>query len=492
MKKILITLPLIVIVIVLGACGGSGYGRSGGTPPPVNGGGGSYTNASLSGTWVFTAHGSGNTSDFAVLGIFTTDGAGNITSGSQDVNDSSAGYKASTPITTGTYSVNSDGRGQVQLRPNSGSSVVFRFVLTSSGKARLFEVSGLEDATGQMFKQDSTAIANLSGTYVLRLDGFFGGNIDSVVGQLVATGGPTSGTLAVTFDENYSGSVTAQQPGSGTFNMTTNGRGTASLNGAAGTFSLVYYIVNSGHIEILETDTNAVLAGGADLQSGTFSTAINGPFVFSVAGLQNTGGGFVGSIREVGHIQLDGSGNITAGVEDYNVGGSYSQGVTFTGTYTVAASGRLTMHFVYPSFTADYVGWLSTPQSGVLLTDDTTTVESGSMLQQTVTPTNATLNGNYGVAFAGPNYTNNYNVEFTAALAFDGTGNISGTQDFQAGGVLVPNTALTGSYFIDNTGIAAGNLGGLPFRLYIANSSNAYFIAADSGRGYSGVVVLQQ
>jgi hypothetical protein len=274
--------------------------------------------------------------------------------------------------------------------------------------------------------------------------------------------------------------------------VTTNGRGTASLTGAAGSFNLVYYIVNSSHIEVLETDANAVLAGGADLQSGTFSNAINGPFVFSVVGLQNTGSGFVGSIREVGRIQLDGAGNITAGVEDYNVGGSYNQGVTFTGTYAVTANGRVTLHLIYPTFTADYVAWLSTPQSGVLLTDDTTTVESGSVLQQTVTPTTATLNGNYGVAFAGPNYTNGYNVEFTGALAFDGLGGISGTQDFQAGGVLVPNTALTGTTFVDASGIASGNLSGLPFRLYIANSSNAYFIASDSGRGYSGVAVLQQ
>jgi hypothetical protein len=492
MKKLLVTLPLIVLVISLAACGGGG-GSSSTTPPPVTGGSGGYTNASLTGTWVFNARGSGTSDDFAVLGVFTSDGNGNVTSGSQDVNDSASGYKPSQAI-TGTYSISSDGRGQMQLN-YTGGNAIFRFVLTSTGAARLFEVSGVEDATGQMFKQDSTAIANLSGTYVLRLDGYVGGYIDSVIGQVTASAGPASGTLAATFDENYSGTVTQQLADSGTFAMATGGRGTAALTGAAGTFNLVYYIVSASHVEIMETDTNAVIAGGADLQGTGFSTAaFNGPFVFSIAGLANSGATAY-SIREIGRIALDGSGNITAGAEDYNFGGAFYENVPYTGTYSVAPNGRFTLHFVYASGTADYFGWLTSAQSGVLLTNDANAVESGALKFQSVSPTLATLNGNYGLAFSGPNYTGNYNVEFTSALKFDGAGNIAGSQDFQAGGTLVPNAALTGTYTVGTNGHFSGSFPGspaLPFRLYVADATTAYFIPADSGRGYSGVLTAQQ
>lgn len=486
MKRILVVAALWTIVIAFASCGGGARF----SPPTVGGGDNTgFSNSSLNGTWVFSARGSGSTNDFAVLGVFTADGNGNITSGSQDVNDSNAGYSANTPV-TGSYSVGSDGRGQIQLR-FSGGSVVFRFVFTSPGKARFFEVSGVEDATGQMLKQDPAAISNLSGNYVLRLDGFFNGTIDSVVGQISASGGPTNGTMTATLDENAASSVTEQQSASGTFTMGSNGKGTAAITGAAGTFNLAYYIVNSGHVEFLETDVDGVLSGGADAQGGPFSSvAFNGPFVFSIAGLADNGG-VVQTVKEVGRIQLDGGGNITSSFEDFNFGGNFQENVPFTGTYTVQQNGRFTLHFVYSDGTADYVGWLSDSQNGVLFTTDANILESGTLKQQTVTATNATLNGNYGLAYAGPDYAGGFEVQLTAATKLDGAGNITGTEDHQSGGLLSANSTFTGTYSVGSGGKAIGTIEGIPMSLYIVDGSTAYFISAAPNRGYSGVLISQ-
>jgi hypothetical protein len=486
MNKRLAVAAMIVLALAFASCGGG----SNNAPPPVGGGSnGGFSNASLNGTWVFTVRGSGAANDFAVLGIFNADGNGHITSGSQDLNDSSSGYSANNPV-SGTYSVASDGRGQVQLN-FSGGNALFRFVLTSGGKARIFEVSGVEDATGQMFKQDSTAISNLAGNYVLRLDGFLNGGIDAVVGRISASGGPASGTLSATLDENFGGTFTPQLATTGTFNMAASGKGTAALTGGATTFNLAYYIVSSSHVEFIETDIGGVLSGGADLQGSDFSTAaVNGPYVFSIAGLTNTGTQ-VQTIREIGRTVLNGSGAITSGAEDLNLGANFQENVNYTGTYTVQPNGRFTMQFAFSNQNVNLVGWLSSTQSAVLMTTDSDLVETGTMRLQTGSFSTATLNGNYGLAFAGPNFSTGFEVQLTGATRFDGAGGIAGTEDFQTGGTLTANSPVSGGYSIDANGHSAGTLGGIPFRLYLADSSTAYFIAADSQRGYSGILAVQ-
>jgi hypothetical protein len=98
--KALFVFVATVAFALLTSCGSSGAGSTS-IVPPVQAQSG-YTNASVSGTYAFSDHG--------LIGTFTADGNGNITSGT--INSYYSGLP--TPCTAtvkGTYSVQSSGAG---------------------------------------------------------------------------------------------------------------------------------------------------------------------------------------------------------------------------------------------------------------------------------------------------------------------------------------------------------------------------------------------
>ena len=83
MRKILLTL---ISIVALGGLGCLRWRSSSNNTPvpsgPIGGNNAGFTNASLKGTYVFAANGINPSNvNFAVVGIFTADGSGNITSG---------------------------------------------------------------------------------------------------------------------------------------------------------------------------------------------------------------------------------------------------------------------------------------------------------------------------------------------------------------------------------------------------------------------------
>jgi len=82
---------------------------------------GPFSNASVSGPFAFTLAGVDNLSlsPFATGGILTSDGAGTITSGTQDFND---GGSVTTNVgLTGSYSIASNGRGTLNIVTGAGT-----------------------------------------------------------------------------------------------------------------------------------------------------------------------------------------------------------------------------------------------------------------------------------------------------------------------------------------------------------------------------------
>src|SRR5215469_14775061 len=163
---------------------------------------GSYTNASLKGSYVYQVRGTSLVTGlpYREAGVFTADGAGHITGGVDDL----AGELASGSSTTlsgafnGTYSVNSDGSGSIFIGPTvlgnisgaSGSQVGFVITLVSSSKVQLMEGDAFAVGAGTAELQDSTAVGAVpAGTFV------FG-----VHQEITATGGqaPASQVGALT------------------------------------------------------------------------------------------------------------------------------------------------------------------------------------------------------------------------------------------------------------------------------------------------------
>ncbi len=494
MRKILLTLTSLIALAALTACGGGSSTTTIVPTPPSSGNNAGFTTASLSGTYVFSTAGASSAS-FAVVGSFVADGAGKITSGTRDsVND--AGGQALAESITGTYNVNQDGRGQIIFNGSSGQTV-YRFVIGANGRARLFQISNTADAVGDIipWPNPNLNISFAQVTYVFRFDGEDASkNPYGAVGALTLNS--AGNTVTGTIDENDAGTYHAQVAVTGTIAATsTPGRYTASFTTATGTHNFVFYPVSQNHIEMLSTDKNFFLHAYADLQTGPISAtpaAFSGDQVFSIAGYDTNG-----PILETGRLTLDGAGNLANAIEDYNDAGLYSDGVTFGGTYTVAANGRWTSAFTYTSSTMSVVGWQVTPQkSVVLVTGSTATnyniVETGVMRSQTLGLTNASIKGNYAEDLSGYyNYSPAGNVESSGNFLAAGDGTLSGTVDSQTPTAINTDVAQTGSYSVAADGRGLGAVGPVPVHFYTVDADTIYLISTDANRLYQGKMVLQ-
>ena len=88
-----------------------------------------FTNSNLTGTYVFSTSGADSSNNFiTTAGAFVADGKGGVSGGTMDVADSGGVQPVALPITSGSYSVGSDGRGTVQLT----SSVALSYTRLSS------------------------------------------------------------------------------------------------------------------------------------------------------------------------------------------------------------------------------------------------------------------------------------------------------------------------------------------------------------------------
>ncbi len=142
-------LVLPVVLASLGVLVGCGSGGSFTTPIPPPGG--SFSNANLNGTYVFSVSGTDMTgAPYAIVGSFTANGSGGngqggITGGSIDLNDPGVPTLVSNAaIGSGSsYKVNVDGRGQATLNTTTAfGNITLDFVLQDSSHGLVTEFDG--------------------------------------------------------------------------------------------------------------------------------------------------------------------------------------------------------------------------------------------------------------------------------------------------------------------------------------------------------------
>jgi hypothetical protein len=333
---------------------------------------------------------------------------------------------------------------------------------------------------------------SFSGTYIVRLDGEDSNSNKypySAIGGLTFSGSNLSGQI----DENDAGNVGAQLPATGSYaSLASNGRGTATYTTTTGTHNFVVYALAS-RIEMISTDKNFFLHGYADLQTSFNSStaAFLGDQVINISGFTSNG-----QILETGRLTLDGQGNVTNAIEDYNEAGTYYDSVPFSGSYGVAANGRWTASFAYASSTLGLVGWQVSPQQSIVLTTSSSisgyaVLETGTMRAQTTGLSVASISGNYAENLSGY-YVGNGNVETGGNLNADGNGNLSGTIDSQTPGAISTDVPATGSYAVAANGRSTGTVASVPVHVYTVDANTIYLIPIDNNRMYQGMLVKQQ
>ncbi len=512
MRKILVTLLSIVSLATLVACGGGSSSNSVSVPPAPSGGNNAgFSNASLTGNYVFAANGLNNSNNYAVVGQFTADGKGNITAGTRDTVNDGGGQTLGESI-NGNYSVNSDGRGLAVLNGGSGQ-VIYNFVLQSPSAGKLFQDgttsnSVIADAVGRIELQSGTPGA--TGTYIVRLDGEdVNKSPYGAVSGLNFSGGAITGTGA--YDENDAGLFSAQLSATGTYNLTGT-RGSATLatpNGPnTGTHNFIAYYVSPSRLELLSTDKSFWLHGYADLQTSlaaASTAAFAGPEVFNLSGLDGGSGTGAYPIVETGRFTFDGAGNITStsAVKDYNERSAFYS-PTFSGTYSAAANGRWTAIMngfsVGPIANENLVGWQVSPTQSLVLVSFASnpnisgyaTVETGEMRSQTLGLSNASVTGNYAQSLSGLD-TSLGNFESTGNYLAGG-GNLTGTIDFQTDNEgLAQDSSQSGSYTVDPVlGRGTATVSGVPVMFYTVDGSTIYLISSNAASGYQGTLLAQQ
>lgn len=498
MKKICLVLVLASFSLFT-ACGynnssngGGGGGGNGGFTPQGN-----FSVASLSGQYAYqlsgTLIGSNSFPPIAESGVFTADGKGGITNGTDDQTPNLA-----SDTFTGTYTMAKDGTGFLTFQ-FSGGSLQFAITMVKSSKFYLTSVDGTANASGIGEQQTASAITSVpNGTFAFRIH-----NENTLQGPIAQVGTFTIANGVVTGNEDVlvSGGSVSSQSLTGSFNAPTpgSGRGTGTLVDSIGTWSFQYYIVDANTIDITPTALAAVSitgVGRAEAQTGgPFSlSSLSGGYAFGSRGdtVINLGGS-----QTVGRFTAS-NGAISSGLEDFVVDGVSATKDDFTGSYTMASNGRAAVTLTSSSLgSVSEVFWMVSPTRAFFLMDSSGKVEDGTLDAQTIsTFSNSSLDGQSAFTMSG--FNSSVLDDRLGTLIWDGAGNLTANLvEVDTGNGT--SGVLTSTYSVDagNSGRASASLAGLPSSsstdlvFYLTSGSSGYVLQNDGNTEIGGSMILQ-
>jgi len=351
---------------------------------------------------------------------------------------------------------------------------------------------------------------NFNGTYTFSVFGSDGNGTFAMAGSLAACGcsaGTISGGSVDFVDLGVVAPASTITSGS-TYNISADGRGTAKLliTNTTASFStqvdVDFVLTSSSHGLIIRFDGNGTGSGTIDLQptAVTQSSIGNTPYAFSLSGTDFTQN--ENPLTSAGAFTLDGSGTITAGVQDYNYSFAPYPQLTLTGTVFVGsgtAPGTATL-------TASSFGTLSFDVYAIssshlkLIESDGQGVTVGDVYSQ---PTAAIPSGNLVFTMAGFDTSGEAPFVVGGLISSDGTTISSGSEDIselgQVDGGSNPAVPISfGGTFASTGGgrtlaTLSGFAGGTLFAAY-PSSGGILLVEIDSGLNpgtTSGVAMAQ-
>jgi hypothetical protein len=464
-------LPVIFFALVLLAACGSSPKVS--TPPPT----GSFSNASLNGTYVIAASGSDGNGFFSTVGVLTANGSGAFTGGSLDFNDPANLLTNQAVGGNSTYKITSDGRGTAIIGTPS-ATFTFDFVLTSSSHGLVTRYDTAGTGSGSLDLQSSVTQAQLAGSYVMDFVG-----VDSAGASLGTVGAFTldaAGTISAgvqDINDNKFAYPNLALAGSVVLSSTTSttpGIATLTTTSAFGSLTFDVFPIDATHLRFIETDTHGIMAGDAFSQA---SMPTAGNLVFTASGIDS--GGF--ALVTGGQMAFDGNLTITSGIEDINDAGSVSPApISFAGSVTALSGGRSTLTLTgFDNGTVGTTTFAAYPSSGgihLLEIDDAGTT-GGVAFQQSATA--LTSGQGYGLNLSGVNSSGEEDdiAEFTNT-----SGALAGLVDFNDSGTLTFDQTFTATYTADTTNAGRGTIASSSFNLvsYVVDSSTSLFVEMDS------------
>jgi hypothetical protein len=518
------------------ACGG-GTTTTTPTPNPGPGPQGSFTNASLNGTYAFSMSGTDNSSfgfSIARVGSFHADGQGNITMAIEDVNDGGSFSTFNfTAAPASNYSISADGKGTLTLsHPDvNNSSVadnfVFTIVMTSATGGLMIETDGSSTMSGNFRLQNISS--TLAQAYAFDTSGvdLQAGDSVSFIGQFNtnAASGITGGLMDVNDGASPSGALTIQ-PGTITLdsaNFSDFGRGTLNVTTTVSSqvlnLTYVFYVVDASHLILVENDSVAASVGSATAQTNVPATvaAFPGSFVFAVGG-----GAFAtnlfGPLTRAGKFTVDANAvltnigmdeDFTGGVNAFPKSGGFSN-MSFT--IDPAGSGRGTLSFtdVTKNQPFVFIFYMASPTQGFVQDNSANIIADGTITAQSGTFSAASLAGNFAINWSGVNLVNGFEEDFVGVIPISSaaSNNINnGVLDLTelGDGKIFTDVPVNGFLTLQGNGSQGGAQGNAlqltttpspsstyNFRAYLIDNNTVIIVGVDNDRVDIGTAIRQQ
>jgi len=458
-------------------------------------------NALLRGAYAFFFSGFDTQGVVLAAGQFTADGAGNISSGSEDFNRVS-GTSINAAL-TGTYALGTDGRGTITLIATNSVgqklTTIYQLVLDSVGNARFFENDTGNTTPPPLPTRGEGIIkpqvgsgfsaASFNGNYAFA---FSGQDLTTapaaLVGVVHADG--SSALTPGTVDYNDAGLYSAAVPASGNFSSSSAaGRIVANLvfqipSSAQLTLNFVGYFVSATDLFAIEIDTTDAthpkIGGEMLLQnpSVTFNNAaLTGGSVISGTGLDNPN-----ASAFVGLLASNGSGAATVNFNQ-NDAGTISQGTLIPGTYLVTTNGRVEFTSFGTLGPRIAAGYLTGVNQGFLVGSDRTAT-SGLLENQTGPPFSlVSIMGSY--ALSAPMPADDMVSNIIGQLTANGAGRMQGVVDEVDSSGQNPSQSFVGNATVATTGqgtMVTNTPVGIPTNLaiYVISPSAIRAISTDS------------
>ncbi len=344
--------------------------------------------------------------------------------------------------------------------------------------------------------------ALLDGTYVFNAEGYDIASGGAAIYAGIFTADGNGNITAGTLDLNSPSTSGSDVGFTGTYSLNSDNRGTMTLNTASlGTLSIAMAASNissnvAGSGTIVEFDNPAI----GFVASGAFEAQTPGPY-----GNSSFSGGYAfgitgtvpGTARysAAGAFTSAGNGTINSGKQDVDAGGSVTADQTITsGTYSVAANGRATLTLTNSLGSSDYVFYLSSSGSGVMMSTDpgsSSPLAGGLVTAQTGGPySNASLNATSVISWSTGVASVSGADAVLGLLTGDGNGNFSLTADENDAGNIIPNSGSSGTYTVSANGRATfSDLPNSPV-LYFTGANQGYLVGTDAG-AESGSILAQ-
>jgi hypothetical protein len=408
-------------------------------------------------------------------------GNGTIASGIEDAN-TSAGVQQGVAL-AGSYIIYPDGRGTIAFNSNSihPSGIALRFILASNRATGLvIQFDGHGSAAGSFELQGSSAFNNASftGNYVFQFNGI--DSSSNPMGEIGLFTSDGAGNITAGSEDKSDFGVTSFNPAlTGSYSISSNGRGTLALSNPSGSSNFIVYVISANKINLIEVDPSpsSVLSGVAEKQaSQAFSNStLAGPgYAFL---LNRAPSASRGVFDVIGRAKFDGSGNISAGTEE-EVGSGVQNTIT-GGTYNVGGDGRGVMQATTNSGIRLYIFYVVNPSRLYMLDEFSPWAGTGAADLQFLTLNNSILSGTY--ALSGASIGQN-DTEVSIWMTADGAGNFHGIADLVANGV--PSSVIVNaSYSVTPNGrtfvqLLPPPVGAQSFILYLVSGNEAKMLGS--------------